>query len=130
MRMRIFLWMLGLLVYTAACLAQDVPKEVIVAFGKGNPKELGTYLGHDLDLVIQGKAVKTGKKKALAEMDAFFSKHKIKGFAVRHKGQRGESSFIIGTLSATDGMYRVHCFFQKIENKYVIHQIRIDKTDE
>ena len=63
-------------------------------------------------------------------MAAFFSNHKVGSFNVNHQGKRDESGFVIGTLMTANGNFRVNCFFRKVQNKYVIHQIRIDKTDE
>ena len=58
------------------------------------------------------------------------SKNKVSGFNVNHQGKRDESSFIIGTLATTRGNFRVNCFLKKVENQYLIHQIRIDKINE
>ena len=60
----------------------------------------------------------------------FFAENKVSSFNVNHEGKRDESSFIIGTLGTANGNFRVNCFFRKVQNKYVIHQIRIDKTNE
>ena len=60
----------------------------------------------------------------------FFNSNKVSGFNVNHEGKREESSFIIGTLTTANGNFRVNCFFRRVQNKYFINQIRIDKTNE
>ena len=60
----------------------------------------------------------------------YSSENKVSGFNVNHQGKRDESSFIIGTLATTRGNFRVNCFLKKVENQYLIHQIRIDKINE
>ena len=60
----------------------------------------------------------------------FFTKNKVSGFNVNHQGKRDESSFVIGTLATTNGNFRVNCFLKKVQNQYLIHQIRIDKINE
>ena len=70
------------------------------------------------------------KQKATAMMQDFFTENKVSGFNVNHQGKRDESSFIIGTLATTRGNFRVNCFLKKVENQYLIHQIRIDKINE
>ena len=130
MRKRILLFLTGLFVWLALALAQDVPVGVIVAFKKGNPQELDRYLGDKVDLIIQSHTTNADKQLAQNEMANFFSANKVKGFNVNHQGKRDESSFIVGTLATANGSFRVNCFFRRIQNKYVIHQIRIDKTNE
>ena len=65
-----------------------------------------------------------------AAMQEFFTENKVSGFNVNHQGKRDESSFVIGTLATTNGNFRVNCFLKKVQNQYLIHQIRIDKINE
>ena len=111
-------------------LAQDVPVGVVVAFKKGNSQELNRYLGDKVDLFIHNRTTNADKQTAEGTMANFFAENKVSSFNVNHEGKRDESSFIIGTLGTANGNFRVNCFFRKVQNKYVIHQIRIDKTNE
>ena len=130
MKKRVIFLLTGLFIWTFMLRAQDVPKGVIGAFKEGNFQELNKYLGDKVDLIIQNKLAHADKQTAGGTMSAFFSSHKVSGFSVNHRGKRDESSFIIGTLTTANGNFRVNCFFRKVENKYVVHQIRIDKTNE
>lgn len=130
MRKRLLLSLAGLFVWWVFALAQDVPVGVIVALKKGNPQELRRYLGEKVDLTIQDKTVNADKALAEGTLTSFFSDNQVKGFDVNHQGKRGESSFIVGTLKTGNGNYRVNCFFRRLQNKYFIHQIRIDKTEQ
>lgn len=127
---RIVLIVTCLFVWLTFLFAQDVPVGVIVAFKKGNPQELHRYLGEKVDLTILDKTVSVDKELAQGTLTAFFSGNPVKGFDVNHQGKRGESSFIVGTLRTGNGMFRVNCFFRRMQNKYFIHQIRIDKTEQ
>lgn len=122
--------MAGCCFWIPSLFAQDVPVGVIVAFKKGNSQELNRYLGDKVDLKIQEHSTNADKQTAEGEMAAFFSANKVSGFNVNHQGKRDESSFVIGTLATVNGNFRVNCFFRKVQNKYVIHQLRIDKTNE
>ena len=130
MKRRILLLMTGIMLSVTFALAQDVPAGVIVAFKKGSAAELGSYLGNSVELVIQNRTSNNSKSATEATMNTFFAQNKVSNFTVNHQGKKGESSFVIGTLSTSTGEYRVNCFMKKIENKYLIHQIRIDKTNE
>lgn len=117
-------------IWATSLMAQDVPAGVVAAFRKGNVQELNGYLGDKVELIIQSRTTPPDKQTAGKTLSAFFLNNKVSAFNVNHQGKRDESSFIIGTLTTTNGNFRVNCFFRKVNNKYVIHQIRIDKTNE
>ena len=130
MKKRVLLWMAGLVFAVTSLFAQDIPVGVVVAFKKGNSQELNRYLGEKVDLVIQNRSTSVDKQTAEATLASFFNRNKVSGFDVNHEGKREESSFIIGTLTTANGNFRVNCFFRRVQNKYFINQIRIDKTNE
>lgn len=130
MRKRIVLLLTGLFICMSPILAQDMPAEVVEAFRKGNSQELDRFLGDKVDLIIQDKSAHADKLTAEATLSDFFSGNKVSGFHVNHQGRRDESGFIIGTLTTSNGNFRVNCFFRRVQDKYVIHQIRIDKINE
>ncbi|WP_294591312.1 DUF4783 domain-containing protein [uncultured Bacteroides sp.] len=130
MKKRVVLLLTYLFIWMSSVFAQDVPVGVIVAFKKGNSQELSRYLGDKVDLIIQNKSTDANKVTAEGAIADFFSRNKVNGFNVNHQGKRDESSFIIGTLTTANGNFRVNCFFRRVQNKYVINQIRIDKTNE
>lgn len=130
MKKRVIFLLLSLWVGLASLLAQDVPVGVVVAFKKGSSQELNRYLGEKVDLVILSKPVQVDKVGAEGAISDFFTNNKVSRFDVKHQGKRDESSFIVGTLQTANGNFRVNCFFRKEHNRYFIHQIRIDKTNE
>ena len=130
MKKRVLLWFAGLLFSVSTLFAQDVPVGVVVAFKKGSSQELNKYLGDKVDLVIQNRTASADKQEAESAMSTFFADNKVSSFNVNHQGKRDESSFVIGTLTTANGNFRVNCFFKRVQNKYLIHQIRIDKINE
>lgn len=130
MKKRISLWLLGLFTSITMLMAQDIPVGVVVAFKKGNSQELNKFLGEKVDLIIQNKSTHVDRQVAENAISDFFANNKVKGFNVNHQGKRNESSFVVGTLATANGNFRVNCFFRRVSNKYIINQIRIDRTDE
>ena len=114
MRKRVVFLLTSRIFSISSLLAQVVPDEIIGAFKKGNSHNPST-----LD-----------KAKTAEKMAASFGANKVSGFSVNHKGKRDESSFVIGTLTTSNGNYRVNCFIKKNKDNYIIHQIRIDKINE
>ncbi|MCP3894616.1 MULTISPECIES: DUF4783 domain-containing protein [Bacteroides] len=127
---RVLLGIAGIFFFVSTLLAQDVPSGVTTAFKKGSSQELGNYLGDKVELIFQNRSTNTDRQNAEVAMDSFFVSNKVSGFSVNHQGKRDETSFVIGTLVTAKGNFRVNCFFKKVQNKYLIHQIRIDKTNE
>lgn len=130
MKRKLMLLATFLLLFSTISFAQDVPDGLINAFKKGSTAELSKFFGDQVELVIVGQTTNGNKAKAESTMNGFFTSNKPGGFTVNHKGKKGESSFVIGTLNTSSGNYRVNCFFKKNQNQYLIHQIRIDKTNE
>lgn len=130
MKKRVLLGMAGLLLSISLLCAQEIPAGVITAFKRGSSQELAKYLGDKVDLIIQNRSTNVNKKTAESTMSTFFTTNKVSAFDVNHQGKRDESSFIIGTLVTSNGNFRVNCFLRKVQNQYLIHQIRIDKTNE
>ena len=130
MKKRVVLLLTSLFLWVSLIFAQDVPVGVFTALKKENSQELTGYLGDKVDLIIHNRTTNADKRTAERAMANFFAENKVSSFNVNHEGKRDESSFIIGTLGTANGNFRVNCFFRKVQNKYVIHQIRIDKTNE
>lgn len=79
--------------------AQEVPKEVMLAFKKGDASLLDASFNDEVEcfwLSTVGK--KTTAQGALKALDQFFSQHQVSDFSVLHKGTRNEAFFAIATL--------------------------------
>ncbi len=130
MNKRVVILLGCLLVWAVSLMAQEVPSGVVAAFKKGSSQELNGYLGDKVKLILENRPVNVDRRAAEDKMTIFFAGNRVSGFTVNHQGKRDESGFIVGTLATANGNFRVNCFFRKAVDKYVIHQIRIDKTNE
>jgi hypothetical protein len=129
MKKRMLAGMAALFFSLSLLMAQEIPAGVITAFKRGSSQELSKYMGAKINLVLQGSSANVDKQKATVLLQEFFTENKVSGFNVNHQGKRDESSFIIGTLITVNGNFRVNCFLKKVKDQYLIHQIRIDKTN-
>ena len=130
MKKRVLVGMTALLLSLSLLMAQEIPAGVVTAFKRGSSQELSKYMGNKVNLVLQGHSTSVDKQKATTVMQEFFTENKVSGFNVNHQGKRDESSFVIGTMVTTKGSFRVNCFLKKVQDKCLIHQIRIDKINE
>lgn len=127
---RLFLATIGTLLLSTLLAAQEIPVEVATAFKRGSSQELSEQLGERVELIIRNQST-TGNRQATTQaLEVFFTNYPIRDFRINHQGKRDGSGFLIGTLTTAAGDFRVNCFFRKVQQKYVIHQIRIDKTNE
>ena len=126
MKKRMLAGIVALLLCIPLVLAQEIPEDVVSAFSAGKAADLARYFGDKVTLVFQGNS----RQKATAALQEFFAKKKVKGFSVNHQGRRDESSFLIGTLNTQQEKFRVNCFLRRVQDKCLIHQIRIDKINE
>ena len=118
MNKRVVILWVCFFVWAVSLMAQDVPGGVVAA------------LSDKVELILEDRSINVDRRTAEGKMAAFFSGNQVSGFTVNHQGKRDESGFIVGTLTTANGNFRVNCFFRKVADKYVIHQIRIDKTNE
>ena len=130
MKKRVLVGMTALLLSLSLLMAQEIPAGVITAFKRGSSQELSKYMGDKVNLVLQGRSTNVDKQKATAAMQEFFTENKVSGFNVNHQGKRDESSLVICTLVNNNRKFSVNCFLKKVQNQYLIHQIRIDKINE
>lgn len=130
MKKTVFLLISSILFLISTLSAQDIPAGIAAAFKKGNAQELGKYMADKVDLIVLNKTSNLGEQQAESMIAAFFAENQVSGFTVNHQGKRDGSCFMIGTLTTDNGNFRVNSFLKRLENKYLIHQIRIDKTNE
>lgn len=131
MKKQILLMLTAMMFCTVFAQVQDMPSGLTNAFKKGSAQDLLPFLGNQVVVIIRNNPQSLNKTEAQQAMAGFFSANKVTGFTLNHQGNRNESGFIIGTLNTVNGAFRVNCFFKKCDNNpTLIHQIRIDKTNE
>lgn len=129
MKLRV-VWLLSLLVFGMASLwAQEVPGEVLKAWNKGDAQAIASFLGKRVVLVVNHQSAALDKAVVEERLSRFFENNRVYGFTATHRDKRKDSCFVIGTLATKGGLYRVNCFFRREGEKYIIHQIRIDRTN-
>ena len=130
MKKGLFILWAMLFVCPVLLLAQEIPMGVVSALKGGRVEQLATYMGPQVELIMESRKVATDREVTLERLTDFFSKNKAREYSVNHQGKRDESGFIIGTLTTITGQFRVNCFFKLSDNQYIIHQIRIDKSND
>ncbi|MDY0253193.1 MAG: DUF4783 domain-containing protein [Tenuifilaceae bacterium] len=96
-------------------------------FAEGNSSELAKHLNPTVELELLEEENIYSKLQAELLLKDFFTRNKPTSFRVNHQGNKGNTSFAIGTLVTQSGSYRVSVFMKTDKSKLLIHQIRIER---
>jgi hypothetical protein len=114
----------------SSLLSQKVPEAFTKAVVRGDAELVSTYFHDRLQINILDQEFMCSKTHGKEILRDFFSKNKPVAFKIIHEGGKTESNWSIGSLSTSTGNYRVNIFFRKLDEKNLIHLLRIEKDDE
>lgn len=127
----IFSGIFFLLVCCSSAISQnndDLPQELINAFKQGNSMSLSNFFGERIQLTIQDKEAIYSKSQAKQIMAKFFKEFPPTGFNKKHVGGKPEARYVIGSLTTSQGNFRVNFLLKNDTGKFVVHQLRIEKN--
>ncbi len=127
---RFLLSLLMLFVFTVAGAQNEVPTDVISAFGNGDAAKLSPFLNSNVELVVAKTNDVFSRQQTTGIITDFFKKNKVSSFNVLHNGNRESASFLIGTLITANGNFRVYILMRKSGNQSLIQQLRIESSNE
>lgn len=109
---------------------QGIPAEISMAFKAGNAEILAGYMNSTVELVMPDS--EDFYKKGVAEgiLKEFFRTHRTTDFVIKHQGGRSDARYAIGDLRTTEGTFRIYFLMKIIDEKPLIHQLRIEKNDK
>ena len=109
---------------------QDPIKKISQTLKQGNASELATLFNPTVEMEILGEENVYSKSQAELLLKDFFTKNKPTSFKVNHQGTKGSTSFAIGILVTSTENYRISVFLKSENDKMLIHQIRIEVSDD
>lgn len=111
-------------------LSQTVPAELSRAMGQGNATAMSAWFHQSLEMTILEEEYECSKNQASRILESFFKDHKPTGFSVSFEGAKEESRYAIGTLTTSNGNFRVNMFFLNISEKRLIYYLSIEKESQ
>jgi len=111
-------------------LSQTVPAELSRAMGQGNATAMSAWFHQSLEMTILEEEYECSKNQASRILESFFKDHKPTGFSVSFEGAKEESKYAIGTLTTSNGNFRVNMFFLNIDEKRLIYYLSIEKESQ
>jgi len=119
---------------TALTISTDDPPDTILmvsnALKAGNSSDLAKQFNPTVEMEILGEENIYSKAQAELLLKDFFTKNKPSAFKVNHQGTKGSTSFAIGILVTVSGNFRVSVFLKSENSQMLIHQIRIEESDD
>jgi len=111
-------------------LGQTVPKGLVEAMGQGDASVMSEYFHQSLEMSILEEDYETSKNQAARIMESFFKKHSPTGFTVSFEGTKEQSKYAIGTLSTSNGTFRVNLLFINKDEERLIYYLSIEKESQ
>ncbi len=107
-----------------------IPEGISKSINEGNCKELAGFFNNNIELLILDNEDVYSKSQAELIMKDFFNKYPPKEFVILHEGGREASRYAIGSFVSEKGVFRVYFLLQRLDETFVIHQMRIEPDDE
>ena len=125
----LFLVILCSFMFTTSLFAQSVSL-LVSTFEKANAALLTDQLNREVNFIYGTEDLNCTKVQFITQLNNFLRQNSPKSFVVVHEGGKADSKFVIGVLTTNRSDFRVHIFYKKINNQYLIHQVRIESSNE
>lgn len=118
------------LVSMTAMAQNETADSVANMLKNGDSNGISGLFMNNVDLTILDTDDVYSKTQATQVTKRFFSDHAPTGFEIKHQGKsKLDDHYRIGTLSTSNGEFRVTYFLKNHEGKYLIKQLRIEAND-
>ncbi len=115
----------------SASAQNDVANDIATMLKTGNVNALSGYFMNSVDLTILNTDDVYSKTQATQVTKRFFDENPPSAFEIKHEGKsKLEDHYRIGTLTTSNGNYRVTYFLKNHEGKYLIKKLRIEANGE
>jgi hypothetical protein len=111
-------------------LSQTVPAELAEAIRKGDATEMSAWFHQSLEMTILEEEYETSKNQASRILESFFKSHTPTAFTISFEGTKEQSKYAIGSLSTSNGNFRVNMFFLNKDGKRLIYYLSIEKESQ
>jgi hypothetical protein len=103
-------------------------ENIAAAIKAGNSKELATYFGSTVEIILPGSDGAFSKAQAEMIMKNFFAKTPPVSFTVNQKGNStGGAQFMIGTYKSKSETLNVYILMKPVSNQLLIQQIHFEE---
>ncbi len=91
----------------AAFVPTSLKQAVLTGFKTGSATTVSAYFAQNVDVSLLSKENLYSKSQAEQVLKTFFADHKPLNFVINHEGQSSNSKYFIGTLTTSNGTFRI-----------------------
>ena len=103
--------------------------EVIGALRSGNSTQLSAYFDENVELTLPDKSDSYSKAQAQLIVKDFFGNNGVRGFELKHKGEKAGSNYCVGILQTRGGNFRTTLFMKLKGDKQYLQDISFQQLD-
>lgn len=118
---------LGLALLYTGGNSQSIPADLVDALSGGKVEKAAAYFHQNLEMTILEKDYMVSKTQATRILKDFFRENPPSAFKVSFEGSKEKSRYAIGTLTTSNGDFRVNLFFMNKQDKRLIYYLTIVK---
>ncbi|HMO33505.1 MAG TPA: DUF4783 domain-containing protein [Lacibacter sp.] len=104
-------------------LQQD---EIVAALRAGSAERMAKHFDAMVDVTVPGKSNTYSKSQAELVLRDFFSQNRVRGFEIQHSGNNPSSTFLIGTLSTSNGNFRTTVYMRNRGSKLLVQGVELE----
>lgn len=108
----------------------NLPNNISNAIKNGNARELIKSFNVNVDLTILDKQDIYSKTQAELLLKDFFAKNIPSNFTIIHQGSKEDAQYFVGKLTTSTGFYRLSILIKSQGKSALIHQFRIEKSND
>jgi len=91
---------------------------------------MSAWFHQSLEMTILEEEYETSKNQASRILESFFKSHTPTAFTISFEGTKEKSKYAIGSLSTSNGNFRVNMFFLNKDGKRLIYYLSIEKESQ
>ena len=120
--------LLNIFLLVAVSISAQTEVDFLNALGKGNIKNLDSYLSDNVNLCINDKQEKVDKTTAINKIGAFLKSKKVLKYKILHNGNSSDnnSSYRVARISTQTETYRVFAYSETSGGVSKVVEVRID----
>ena len=110
-------------------LFAQIPDKIVSSIQSGNDVSLAAYFNENVELVVGTHDDVYSKSQSQQIVAEFFKLNKPKQFSIVKQGGTEAAQYVIGSLVAGSGTFRITILLKSKNNVSYIHMLRIEKQN-
>lgn len=125
----LFLLNSALIIFPLHTYAQPsfIPAQLVEGFKEGNAKTVGIYFNSHVEILVFDDRDVYSKTQAEMIVKKFFDNNTPLKFDLTYKSGSKNIKFGVGDLTTKTSIYSIYFMLKKSGNKYLIHQLKIER---